>query len=405
MQTDYDLAIVGGGMVGAMLAAGLAHTQLSVLVVENRQPAPFDPASLPDLRVSAFSLAAERMFRAVGAWQRIADMRVCAYRRLSVEDGENGGTTEFFSGDLGETHLGHIIENRVVQLGLLAVLQDSDNITVMFDEQLSRFNIQPDHVSIELAGGSVVSAQLLVGADGARSAVRRGAHIDVDSSLYPQRALVASIDTGQPQQSQTWQRFLPTGPQAFLPLADGYASLVWYHDEQEIERLQALDDQAFLSELQAAFPARLGAVEQLLGRGSFPLARTHASRYVKPRLALVGDAAHTVHPLAGQGVNLGLLDAAVLAQTLTQARARQRDLGDELVLRHYERWRRGENGLMIRILDAFYQGFGPQPGPLREIRSFALNLANRAGPLKRLVAGYACGNLGDLPLLAHGRLP
>ena len=256
-------------------------------------------------------------------------------------------------------------------------------------------------VAITLEDGSTLHATLLVGADGARSTVRGLAGIDIERAAYDQRALVATVATAYPQRAITWQRFLPTGPQAFLPLCGSRASMVWYHDDAEIRRLSALDDGAFLAAMHEAFPPELGRLEGVTERGSFPIARAHAASYLAPRVALIGDAAHTVHPLAGQGVNLGLLDAGALAEVVLEARARGADIGARRTLRRYERWRRPENAMMVSVLDGFHRAFSPQPAPVRLARRVALDVAERSGPVKRLVARRAMGVGGDLPRLAR----
>ena len=404
-------------MVGGMLAAALAHSLnpsstcpsadavLKIAVLEPRAPAPFDSASTHDLRVSALSLASERMLRAVGAWDGITRRRCCAFSRMQVWDGEKGGETSFYSGDLGHTHLGHIVENRVLQLALAERLEDFPNVDWLCPASLDSLATSPEHVTVTLDDSRQLTARLLVGADGANSRVRRLCNIESKKFTYPQHALVASIATTLPQQSVTWQRFLPTGPQAFLPLSGNNASMVWYHNEDEIARLMALPDKACLEAMEDAFPSELGGIATLYGRGSFPLASSHAQHYVQERVALTGDAAHTVHPLAGQGVNLGLLDAAVLAEAVRQASRAHRDIGRLTTLRRYERWRRGENQLMISALDAFYHAFKPQPAALQQLRSLAMNVADRVSPVKNLVTAHAMGIGGDLPLLAKGHLP
>jgi len=401
----YDIVVVGGGMVGSMLAAALGHTDMSIAVLESRAPEPFDPHAIHDLRVSALSLASERMLAAVGAWHRIKAMRACPYTRMQVWDHEAGGETHFYSGDLGYTHLGHIVENRVLQLALKQCLERLERIDYLCPATLVSFRLSDDYVELVLSDNTKLKARLVVGADGANSKVRDLAGIGYETFAYPQNALVATIETLLPQQSTTWQRFLPTGPQAFLPLSGPHASMVWYHSPDEISRLKALPEHSFCAEMEAAFPACLGKIQALLGRGSFALMRSHAAQYVKPRVAIIGDAAHSVHPLAGQGVNLGLLDAAVLAEVIIQGRTKYNDVGDENHLRRYERWRRIENSVMITALDAFYHAFKPQPRPLRRIRSVVMNAANQIQPLKNLVAAYAMGVRGDLPELAKGKLP
>lgn len=402
---ECDVLIVGGGMVGGLLSAALAESGLDIVVLESRAPSPFAASDAFDLRVSALSLASERMLQAVGAWDGVISRRCCPYRHMQVWDGEQGGETLFYSGDIGETHLGSIVENRVLQLALTDVMHQRSQVHLACPAELTDLIVSPDKVQATLSDGHQISARLIVGADGASSRVRELCGISSSQQRYPQKALVATITTDLPQQSITWQRFLPTGPQAFLPLPGQHASMVWYQSEAEIARLEALSDADFIQEMESAFPAQLGKVDTVIGRGSFPLQRSHAERYVKPRVALVGDAAHTVHPLAGQGVNLGLLDAACLAETVIRAERKQQDIGQLHRLRPYERWRRSENALMIQVLDGFYHAFKPQPPVVQQLRSMALNVADRFSPMKRLVIRYATGSAGDLPVLAQGRLP
>ncbi len=405
-------------MVGSMLAAALAEGSvvglpgenankppLNVCVLEGVRPETFEPGSDPDydIRVSALSNATQHMFENVGAWQGVIDRRACVYREMAVWDGEAAGRTHFDAGDIGASELGHIVENRVVQLALLDRLEAAANITLKCPARLATYRTTGDSSVVTLESGEQLTAHLLVGADGARSTVRKIAGIEVDSSRYPQHALVASIKTTLPQQAITWQRFQPTGPQAFLPLCGSRASMVWYHTEEEVERLLALDVEAFSVAMCDAFPAELGGIESVSARSSFPLVKAHAARYVDERIALIGDAAHTVHPLAGQGVNLGMLDAAALADVILETHAAHRDIGARRYLRRYERWRRGENALMISAFDSFFHVFKPQPRPVQWLRSAALNMADHGGPLKRLVMGHAMGTRGHLPTLARTR--
>ena len=403
--TDYDVVIVGGGMVGSMLAAALAtQGSMKIALLEHQEPEPFMAGTAPalDIRVSALSIATQRMLEKVGAWQGILDRRACPYRQMLVWDGETGGQTHFVASDIGVPELGHIVENRVLQLALLDVIKASDSVDYRCPASLVSYQSGAQHISCELsAGQGVITTRLLVGADGARSTVRDLAGIDMDRSPYPHHALVATVETELPQQDITWQRFQPTGPEAMLPLMGHHASMVWYHTAEEVQRLKALSDAEFIETLQNAFPPELGGIRAVMERSSFPIVKAHAHHYVAERVALIGDAAHTVHPLAGQGVNLGMLDAAALAQVLLESIDTGRDLGSRRVLRRYERWRRGENALMISILDGFYHAFKPQPVPVQNIRSAALNMADRAGPIKSLIMRYAMGTAGDLPALAR----
>lgn len=414
-DADFDIVIVGGGMVGSMLAAALAvKSSLKIAVVEQQLPKEFARGSNPDydIRVSALSVATQRMFENVGAWDGVVSRRACPYREMLVWDGEERGSTHFKAHDIGATELGHIVENRVVQLALLDVVEAAPNVQCFHPTTLDDYQVDGDHVACRLSSRTenadeseqapqVITTRLLVGADGATSRVRRMAGIEAESSLYPQHALVATIETANPQQDITWQRFKPTGPEAFLPLCGSQASMVWYHTPDEVQRLCALSDENFIDAMQKTFPERLGKIERVLARGSFPIAKAHAAHYIAERVALIGDAAHTVHPLAGQGVNLGMLDAAALAQVVLKAESLRRDYGSARVLRRYERWRRSDNAIMISILDSFYHAFKSQPRPVRLLRSAALQLADNAGPLKGVVMRYAMGTGGDLPTLAQ----
>lgn len=404
-NVDYDVLIVGGGMVGSMLAAALASgSSLKIAVLEQHEPEPFIPGTEPpyDVRVSALSIATQRMLENVGAWPGVLDRRACPFREMRVWDGEADGSTHFRAADIGASALGHIVENRVLQLALLDTIKAADTVDYLCPASLLSYRQGDERVICELSDGRpAVSARLLVGADGARSSVREMAGIDLERFSYPHHALVATIETQLGQQDITWQRFQPTGPEAMLPLCGNRASLVWYHDEEHVKQLRALSDEAFIEAVQSTFPAELGGVNKVLERGSFPIVKAHAHHYVADRVALVGDAAHTVHPLAGQGVNLGMLDAASLAEVLLDGVAAGRDPGQRRLLRRYERWRRGENAMMISILDGFYHAFKPQPGGVRSLRSAVLNVADRAGPLKSLVMRYAMGTAGDLPELAR----
>ncbi len=412
-QIDFDVVIVGGGMVGSMVAALLArYTDLSIAVLEQRRPDAFECGSTPDydIRVSALSIATQNMFKKVGAWQGVLDRRACLYREMLVWDGEESGQTHFKADDIGACALGHIVENRVVQLALLDVLDHSDNVDYRSGVRLQRYVQGADAITLVTAPQSsalddnsdeqTLRTRLLIGADGARSSVRELANIAMHTDSYEHHALVATVTTASQQQDITWQRFMPTGPQALLPLCGSRASMVWYHNAEEISRLSALDDSSFLHEMMDSFPDRLGELTSVLQRGSFPIVKAHANTYIANRIALVGDAAHTVHPLAGQGLNLGMLDAASLAELVADAHAQGSDIGTRRLLRRYERWRRGDNAIMITALDGFYHAFKPQPQPFRKLRSTALSIADNAGPVKKLIMKYAMGTSGDLPRYA-----
>jgi len=256
---------------------------------------------------------------------------------------------------------------------------------------------------LTLDDGRILSAKLLVAADGGQSRVRQVVGLGVTSWDYNQHALVIYIETAYGQQDITWQRFVPSGPQAFLPLTGHYASIVWYNSPDEVRRLKALSNNDLMSELTATFPDCLGKVSAILGTASFPLKRQHAQSYVKPGVVLVGDAAHMINPLAGQGVNIGLLDAAALAEVLIEANRQGLELGDLAVLRRYEKMRRNENLKMMTVMDVFYRVFSNQLLPVKILRNLGLGLAERILPAKNKVMRSAMGLEGNLPKLARGK--
>ncbi len=398
----FDVVIVGGGMVGAAVACSLGGSSLKVALIESSPPEPFSEDQPHDLRVSALSIASKTILDTVGAWQGVETRRSCPFRRMRVW--ETAGDTEFCSDDIGQPALGYIVENRVTQLALLERLQDFANVERIFQVPVKTIDYRPDRpTDLELADGRLLSAKVLVAADGGQSRVRQTVGLGVTSWDYKQHALVIYIETAYGQQDITWQRFVPTGPQAFLPLTGPYGSIVWYHSPDEIRRLKALSDEALLKELVAAFPDCLGKVNKVLGRASFPLKRQHAQDYVKTGVVLVGDAAHMINPLAGQGVNIGLLDAAALAEVLIEAHGKGHDIRDLSVLKRYEAVRKNENLKMMTVMDAFYRVFSNRLLPLKFIRNLGLGLAERILPAKTKVMRAAMGLEGNLPKLARGK--
>lgn len=400
MTEKYDVIVVGGGMVGAALGSGLGGSSLRVAVIEDAPPPAFASEQPHDLRVSAISIASASILKTVGAWKGIASRRFCPFRRMRVW--EESGDVEFRSEDIDEPVLGYIVENRVIQLALLDRLVEFSNIDFFCPARTKMIDYGPQGSTVELDDGRVLSARLLVAADGGYSRVRQVAGMGVSGWDYEQHALVLTVETAYGQQDITWQRFTPKGPQAFLPLDGPHASLVWYEAPEDIKRLKALPGDALLRELIAAFPSALGEIRRIEAKGSFPLKRQHALSYSKEGVALIGDAAHMIHPLAGQGVNIGLLDAAALAQVLVGAHKNGQDIGAAHVLQTYESMRRSNNLVMMTTMDLFYRVFGNANRPLRFIRNLGLGLAERITPAKKLVMRYAMGLGGQLPNLARG---
>jgi len=388
---DYDIIVVGGGMIGCAFAAALKNTPLSVALLDAGEPPIAPPTDRYDLRVSAISPGTRAILGATGGWQRLQMDRVGPYQAMGVWDACSSGAIRFDAAELGEAWLGYIIENINIQQALMGAIEAASNIHCRFGVSPGHVDADPDHCRMVLESGETLSARLIVGADGARSWVRDALGIGLDTRLYGERAFVCEVRTAEPHRQTAWQRFLPTGPVAFLPLANGDCSVVWTCDAGLADELGALEREAFRDRLQEAFDARLGEVEIVSAVQSFDLSRRRAERYVVERGALIGDAAHVVHPLAGQGANLGFGDAWSLARVVLDAEQAERDFGGRHVLRRYERWRRSENFAMMRMLDALHSLFLSEWGIVRGARGVGLNLVDRQGWLKQFFARQAIG--------------
>lgn len=398
----YDCIVHGAGMVGLSLATALARGGMTVLVLDAR-PLQRWRAEAEDLRVSAVTVASERMLRRLGAWSGIAAGRVSPFRGIRVWDGEGNGFLGFDAAEAGEPRLGHIVENGLIQTVLHDCFLQQPTATLLAPASLAGYERSGEELRLRLEDGRRFATPLLVGADGAGSVVRQLAGIPVENGDYGQRGVVAAISPEQPHRELARQRFLAGGPLALLPLSDGRCSIVWSLPEAEAEAVLAVSDAEFCERLTEASAGMLGRVRATGPRAGFPLRRQHARRYVQPGLALVGDAAHVIHPLAGQGANLGWMDAAALAEVVLQARERGRPWGGLAALRRYERWRKGENLLMQRSMDGFHLLFANRQPLLVGLRSLGLNLTDRLTPVKHAFMRRAMGLEGDLPALAgHG---
>jgi 2-octaprenylphenol hydroxylase len=384
----FDVLIVGGGMVGATLAATLGRVGLRVAVVEAKET-PQLPEHDLDVRVSAITRASQHVFESIGVWDALPSDRLQAFREMVVWDDPGAGEVHFDSAEIAEPALGHIVENVLIQHALNMRLEALDTVEVFRPARLDSLTVEASRAVAEVDGVRI-SAALVVGADGTRSRIRDLAGIE------------ASV-TAKHHQETAWQRFLPSGPLAFLPLPKGKVSVVWSTSPTHARALQRMTPEGFAGALEAAFDGRLGEITSVGERATFELTSLHAREYVRERVALVGDAAHTVHPLAGQGVNLGILDAAALTEVLAAARDGDRDIGRLLTLRKYERWRRGHNAFMRQTLSGFNWLFGNSFAPLRGARNLGLGLTDRITPLKRLFMAHASGLSGDLPALTRGR--
>lgn len=390
----FDVIVVGAGMVGAALALALGRQGFKVALVDAHAPQLEWPQEGYDIRVSAITRASQHIFESLGAWPMMQAQRISPYRDMHVWDAGGDGVIHFDSADIGEPDLGHIIENRVIVKGLHTCLAEQQNVASFWPVQPKAMTFNETEASLLLEDGTDLQARLLVGADGARSWVRRQAGISVKGWDYDQVALVTWVKPELFHQETAWQRFLPTGPLAFLPLTEGYCSIVWSTSPEHAAQLQAMEADRFAQELQAAFENKLGVIESVGPRAMFPLRSFETQHYILPRLALVGDAAHTIHPLAGQGVNLGLADMASLLQVLTEAQ-QQQDIGTERTLRRYERWRRADNRSMLIAMDGFKRLFSTDQATLCWARNLGLKLTDQMLPLKRLIMQQALGK--DVP--------
>lgn len=402
-----DLIIVGAGMVGSALALALQHSGLQILLLDGGPLSvkPFDQSAAFEPRVSALSAASQRILERLGAWDGIAARRTSPYGEMQVWDGSGTGQVHFSAASVHAEVLGHIVENRVVQDGLLDALYEAD-LGLLPGARLEQLRRSGDDWLLTLTDGRELRAPLVIAADGANSAVRRLAGCATREWDYLHHAIVTSVRCSKPHQQTAWQRFTDDGPLAFLPLAkvddaEHWCSIVWSTTPAEAERLMALDDVGFCHELGKAFEWRLGEVLESDPRHCIPLRQRHAKRYVEPGLALIGDAAHTIHPLAGQGVNLGFLDAAVLAEVLLHALERGENLADSKVLGRFERRRMPHNLTMMAAMEGFERLFQADPLPLRWLRNSGLNLVDGANEAKALFVRQALGLSGDLPELAR----
>ena len=387
----YDVLIAGGGIAGLTLACALRHTGLRIGVIDRHEPAPFGEAYA--LRVSAINRASLEVFDEAGALDRMRQLRVSPFREMHVWDSTGVGEIHFDSAELGLDTLGYIIENNVIQLALLEIARQADTIDWLCPAQIESLDIEDGLKQVRLADGGALSADMLVGADGSQSVVRKAMGLELVRKSYQQQAIVCTVATEDDHQQTAWQCFLPTGPLAFLPLADGSCSIVWSLDEKPAEAMMALDEQAFTKQLEEAFEYRLGPVKLVSERAAFPLGHGHVDHYVQPGVALVGDAAHNIHPLAGQGANLGIMDAACLAAVVAEALQANRQWSAYHSLRKYERSRKGDNRIMEATMTAFKQLFGNDNPLLVEVRNTGLNLVDHAPVIKQLFTKQALGKL------------
>ena len=385
----FDAVIVGGGIVGATLAALLGAEGKKIALIEARPLVSFDQNEATDLRVSAINRASQNAFETTGAWSNIVSKRAHAYEARHVWDEGGSGEVHFEAQDVGAANLGHIIENKVIQSSLFECLEDYHSVSIFASTKVMAIDEAGSTKQVILDSGETLQSRLIIGADGPSSFVRELMGISVSREDYGQKGLVAVVKTEQYHNDTAWQRFLAGGPLALLPLCNGQSSIVWSLPSDQASRYLKLSDREFCRQLAEASEHRLGAVTEVGQRAAFPLAGSQASSYVAQGVALIGDAAHTIHPLAGQGVNLGVKDAVVLADILLPLSTR--DWGSYKQLRRYERARKGENLLVMKSMEGFKLLFGHGADVVKLTRNTGLNLFNSMPLVKQQIMRKAMG--------------
>ncbi len=407
--SEFDIVIAGAGMVGASLACLLAESSLRIALLDRepltntgsiaqteRKSEKFDP------RVSAISQASKNLFVELGVWQDVVARRVCSYREMQVWDAEGTGSIHFSAADINQPELGNIVENSILTTALQGKLSQYNNLHIVSPftiESLTNIECDGKHlVQLNSEDGQSIRAALVIAADGANSKVRQLAGFSCREWDYEHQALVTTVRTQHPHCETAWQRFLETGPLAFLPLRvtahdddQHYCSIVWSMLPEKAERIMALSDVEFKKELAAAIEFKLGNIEWCDRRFSFPLRQRHAVEYVKDNIVLAGDAAHTIHPLAGQGVNLGLLDARVLAEEIMRGLKAGRSISDPTVLLRYQRKRKGNNLSMMWLMEGFKRLFAEQNLTVRWLRNVGMNSVDKLTPIKNQMIRRAMG--------------
>ncbi len=392
-KTPYDVIIVGGGIVGLALALLLAKSNKRIAIVDKKGCVSDFKLAQYDVRVSAITPASVKLFRQLELWSEMVALRVSPFTQMEVWDGDGRGRIAFDASSVGENALGYIVENKLMLHVLWQRVLASAQIEVVTGVELERLQRHEDKAIIDLhAGDRILSAPLVIGADGAQSWLRQAANIAINARDYQHHALVCTVTTEKPHHQTARQAFMPQGPLAFLPLEESnVCSIVWSSAPGHIESLMQLSDAAFAVALAEAFQYQLGAILEVGPRATFPLTMRHVKQYVQPGLALVGDAAHTIHPLAGQGLNLGLADAALLAQLIMEDYAHKHDYVKYSTLRRYERARKADNMTMLAAMDGFKQLFGNDIPLLKWLRQRGLNVTDRLPFIKDLILQKAMG--------------
>lgn len=395
-----DVVIVGGGMAGLSLACAFGGAGLDCVVVDREDPATAVDAAF-DGRVSALAHATCQMFKGLGVWPHVSESQPILDIRVS--DGDSLLFLHYDHRDLGDEPFGHMVENRATRLALLARVAELPTVRLLAPAGVTDVRRNAARSEVHLADGTVVSAPLCVGADGRNSPLRQSAGIKCAAWSYHQVGIVCTVHHELPHRGVAQERFLPAGPFAILPMTGDRSSLVWTERADLAPAMMALDEAAFTAEMASRFGDYLGALEVVGPRWSYPLALHLAERYTDRRLALVGDAAHGIHPIAGQGLNLGLRDVAALAEVIVDTARLGLDIGDAVPLERYQRWRRFDALLLAAVTDSLNRLFSNDIEPIRLARDLGLAAVNRMGPLKKVFMSHARGTVGQLPKLLQGQ--
>jgi 2-polyprenylphenol 6-hydroxylase len=399
MRDTFDITIIGAGLVGASLALAIAQgdagKKIRIRVIDSSEASELFAGENFDPRVVALTQASQNFLTELGIWSEIIQQRACAYSQMHVWDGEGTSSIHFDAAEVGSAHLGHIVENSVALNALQKKLAEYSNIDFVRSASLIALHQHESSIELELANGERLLTQLLVGADGAQSRVRDLANFGTREWNYGHKALVTTVQTEMPHQFTAWQRFMHTGPLAFLPLPDvngkHFCSIVWSAEENLADQLMAMNDQKFCGTLASAFEHKLGRILHSSQRFVYPLRQRHAKDYIQPQIVLVGDAAHNIHPLAGQGVNLGFLDANVLACEISRAQQRGLPLSDFSILRRYQRQRKSHNLGMMTAMEGFKQLFAHRSLTVNWLRNVGMNKLDSLSAIKKLIIQQAMG--------------
>lgn len=404
-KMDYDIIIVGAGITALTLALACQQVSLKVGLIEAKpEPAVFSDEGAYGLRVSAITRASENVFRRLNVWQEMLAHRHSEYMQMKVWDENSRGKVEFTAKLLSQPNLGYILENDMVQSVLTQKVKETEGIDCYYQSPGKSIDLSnPEMPMVCLKDGKLLRAHCLVGADGGRSWFRSEVGMPSRIKAYQQKAIVANVRTEKSHNFTARQIFLSQGPLAFLPMSDEHVcSIVWTQDANQADTICLLDDAAFNKFLTKCFQSTLGECEVQGQRAAFPLIQSHAKHYIKPGCVLIGDAAHTIHPLAGMGLNLGVLDAACLAEVFTNAHEKNRPLASHGTLRRYERQRRWHNGVVMRLMDVFHIGFTNQSPWLVRGREAGMQMVNHFDCLKQPIIKQAMGLAGPLPEMASG---